>query len=176
MPSVISGVLLCFPFSLPKSTKNNVLEDGHYSVLKQNNALMYCWRQELPWAWMERWQEDAAADSEGALCLSWRLWLLQTQKVSAQEPAATFSAHTEQSLSSLGQCMQCTCVYVLVEYNNGSPIPEHECVLRRRVCLHILWRGGKKLWLISNSVLKEKLFQIHFFITVFVKVELLRRD
>lgn len=86
------------------------------------------------------------------------------------------SAHTEQTLSSLGQCVPWVCVYVLVEYNNGSLIPEHECVPGRRVCLHILRHGEKKLWLISNSILKEKLFQTHFFITVFVKVELLRRD
>lgn len=41
MSSVILGVLLCFPFSLPKSRKNNMLEGGQSSVLKRNNGLMY---------------------------------------------------------------------------------------------------------------------------------------
>lgn len=78
---------------------------------------------------MELWQEDTAADSEGALCLSGWLWLLQTLKVTAERAAAMFSAHTEQTLSSLGQCVQCICVYVLIqEYNNGSLIPGHMSV------------------------------------------------
>lgn len=37
----ILDVLLCFPLSVPKCRKNNVLEDGNSSVLNPNNRLMY---------------------------------------------------------------------------------------------------------------------------------------
>lgn len=43
--AAILDVLLCFPLSVPKSRKNNVLEDGNSSVLNPNNRLMYSWGQ-----------------------------------------------------------------------------------------------------------------------------------
>lgn len=43
--AAILDVLLCFPLSVPKSRKNNVLENGNSSVLNPNNRLMYSWGQ-----------------------------------------------------------------------------------------------------------------------------------
>lgn len=119
---VWSWVFCCGFHSLcQKSRKNNMLEDGHCSVLKRNNELMCFGRQEWLWWWLERSQGEARG-----LCR--RQWVRPLFLIIAAAAANT-NIHCRRDGSNVSSLHRGSHILSRRIYgelcDNGSLIPEH---------------------------------------------------